>query len=165
MTLAGPRAGQRVKHRGFMNRVNVGFAALTMNRDLGLTSQMFGFGVGIFFVGYLVFGLPSNLLLNRIGARRMISGMMVTCGLLSGAMAFANGVGKKVGGIWPAMRNIHVLGLALVYFGTSTALYAVGIWTPLFLSKYGYSYVVLGLLAATRKKAREGDFPRCHFSD
>jgi MFS family permease len=95
MTLAGPRAGQRVKHRGFMNRVNVGFAALTMNRDLGLTSQMFGFGVGIFFVGYLVFGLPSNLLLNRIGARRMISGMMVTCGLLSGAMAFANGWERK----------------------------------------------------------------------
>jgi ACS family tartrate transporter-like MFS transporter len=255
----------------FINRVNVGFAALTMNRDLGLTSQMFGFGVGIFFVGYLVFGLPSNLVLNRIGARRMISGMIVTCGLLSGAMAFANGeysfyalrfavglaeagffpgailylsfwfparhrtgitaifmaavplsnmfsapisgaimemtgflglkgwqwlflleaaptvllglisyfyltdkpagakwlkpeernwlvdelahesasrAGKKVDGIWPAIRNIHVLGLALVYFGTSTGLYAIGIWTPLFLSKYGYSYVVLGLLAA-----------------
>jgi ACS family tartrate transporter-like MFS transporter len=57
----------------FLNRVNVGFAALTMNRDLGLSAQMFGVGAGIFFVGYLLFGLPSNLLLHRVGARRMVA--------------------------------------------------------------------------------------------
>jgi ACS family tartrate transporter-like MFS transporter len=62
-----------------------------MNKELGLTSEMFGFGAGIFFVGYILFGMPSNLMLNRIGARRMISLMMVAWGLISGATAFVGG--------------------------------------------------------------------------
>jgi MFS transporter, ACS family, tartrate transporter len=255
----------------FLNRVNIGFAALTMNKDLGLTSEMFGVGAGIFFVGYVLFGVPSNLLLNRIGARRLVSVMMVVWGVVSGATAFVKGaysfyimrfamgvveagffpgiilylsfwfparhragataifmsaaalsniVGSPVSGaimemngilklkgwqwlflleamptvllgiaayfyltnkpsdaswltseqrdwlvdemaresankgkskadsVWSALRNARVLGLGLVYFGTSTGLYAIGIWTPLFLSKFGYSYTVLGLLAA-----------------
>jgi MFS transporter, ACS family, tartrate transporter len=66
----------------FLNRVNIGFAALTMNKDLGLTSEMFGVGAGIFFVGYILFGVPSNLLLNRIGARRLVSVMMVAWGVV-----------------------------------------------------------------------------------
>lgn len=255
----------------FLNRVNVGFAALTMDRDLGLSAQMFGVGAGIFFVGYLLFGLPSNLLLERIGARRMISLMMLAWGVLSGATAFVTGAfgfcamrfavglaeagffpgiilylsfwfparrragvialfmaaapisnmvsapisgailemngfmhlkgwqwlflleaaptvvlgvvayffltdkpeladwlkheergwlveemarelkgksGKKAVRIWSALANPRVLGLALAYFGSSTGLYAVSIWTPLFLSRFGYSYVALGLLTA-----------------
>lgn len=254
----------------FLNRVNVGFAALTMNRDLGLNAQMFGIGAGIFFVGYLLFGLPSNLLLDRIGARRMVASMMLVWGVLSGATAFITGpysfyamrfavglaeagffpgiilylgywfparhragvialfmaaapisnmIGAPISGallginalhlhgwqwlflleaaptvllgvvsyffltdrpeqarwlsvdertwlvaemqhelaarttprsvrVWPALCNPRVLGLSLAYFGTSTGLYAVSIWTPLFLSRFGFSYLQLGLLTA-----------------
>jgi ACS family tartrate transporter-like MFS transporter len=242
-----------------------------MNKDLGLTPQMFGFGAGIFFVGYLLFGVPSNLLLNRIGARRTISIMMLAWGVLSGATAFVTGeysfyvmrfvvglaeagffpgiilylsfwfparnragvtaifmaaaplsnmvggpisgaileingflhlkgwqwlflleaaptvllgvgswfyltdkpsqaawlkseerrwlvdkmarelagaASKSVESVWSAISNVRVLGLALAYFGTSTGLYAVSIWTPLFLSRFGYSYIMLGWLTA-----------------
>lgn len=52
----------------YLDRVNVGFAALTMNKALGLTATMFGFGAGIFFLTYFVFELPSNLFLDRFGA-------------------------------------------------------------------------------------------------
>ena len=75
----------------FLNRVNVGFAALTMNHDIGLTQSMFGVGAGIFFVGYIVFGMPSNLALQRVGARRWIALLMVVWGALSAATAFATG--------------------------------------------------------------------------
>ena len=57
----------------FLDRVNVGFAALTMNKELGLTAEMFGFGAGIFFIGYFIFEVPSNLILERVGARRWIA--------------------------------------------------------------------------------------------
>jgi MFS transporter, ACS family, tartrate transporter len=52
----------------YLDRVNAGFAALTMNKELGLTAEMFGFGVGIFFFGYFIFEVPSNLLLEKVGA-------------------------------------------------------------------------------------------------
>jgi MFS transporter, ACS family, tartrate transporter len=57
----------------FLDRVNAGFAALTMNKELGLTAEMFGFGAGIFFVGYFIFEVPSNLILEKVGARRWIA--------------------------------------------------------------------------------------------
>src|SRR4051812_18673708 len=75
----------------YLDRVNVGFAALTMNRDLGLSASAFGFGAGIFFVTYALFEVPSNLLLERVGARRWIARIMFTWGILSGAMAFISG--------------------------------------------------------------------------
>jgi ACS family tartrate transporter-like MFS transporter len=75
----------------YLDRVNVGFAALTMNRDLGLSASAFGFGAGIFFVTYALFEVPSNLLLERVGARRWIARIMFTWGILSGAMAFIHG--------------------------------------------------------------------------
>ena len=62
----------------FLDRVNVGFAALTMNKELGLTAEMFGFGVGIFFFGYFIFEVPSNLILERVGARRWIARIMIS---------------------------------------------------------------------------------------
>jgi ACS family tartrate transporter-like MFS transporter len=75
----------------FLDRVNVGFAALTMNKDLGFSATVFGTGAGLFFIGYVVFEIPSNLLLERVGARRWIARIMLTWGLLSGAMAFVQG--------------------------------------------------------------------------
>src|SRR5947208_673437 len=75
----------------YLDRVNVGFAALTMNKDLGLSASAFGFGAGIFFLAYFVFEVPSNLLLERVGARRWIARIMFTWGVLSGGMAFIVG--------------------------------------------------------------------------
>jgi MFS transporter, ACS family, tartrate transporter len=67
----------------YLDRTNIGVAALTMNRDIGLTATTFGLGAGIFFVGYTVFEIPSNLALYRFGARRWIARIMITWGLVS----------------------------------------------------------------------------------
>ncbi len=75
----------------YLDRVNVGFAALTMNKDLGISTSAFGFGAGIFFLSYFIFEVPSNLALERFGARRWIARIMLTWGVLSGAMAFIHG--------------------------------------------------------------------------
>jgi MFS transporter, ACS family, tartrate transporter len=75
----------------FLDRINIGFAALTMNKDLGLTSQMFGFGAGIFFLGYFAFEVPSTVILHHVGARFWIGRVMITWGLVSAAMAFTRG--------------------------------------------------------------------------
>jgi ACS family tartrate transporter-like MFS transporter len=75
----------------FIDRVNIGFAALTMNQALGFSSTVFGFGAGIFFLGYFLFEVPSNLALHRFGARIWIARVMVTWGLVSGGMAFVSG--------------------------------------------------------------------------
>jgi ACS family tartrate transporter-like MFS transporter len=75
----------------FLDRINVGFAALTMNKDVGLTSQTFGLGAGIFFLGYFVFEVPSTVILHHVGARFWIGRVMITWGLVSVAMAFTRG--------------------------------------------------------------------------
>jgi ACS family tartrate transporter-like MFS transporter len=75
----------------YLDRVNVGFAALTMNKDLGLSASAFGFGAGIFFLAYFLFEVPSNLFLERVGARKWIARIMFTWGLISGATAFIGG--------------------------------------------------------------------------
>ena len=75
----------------FLDRVNVGFAGLQMNQELGLTATQFGFGSAIFFVGYCLFEVPSNVILARVGARRWIARIMITWGLLAAAMMFTRG--------------------------------------------------------------------------
>ncbi|WP_321880676.1 MFS transporter [Paraburkholderia bannensis] len=255
----------------FLNRVNVGFAGLTMNRDIGLTQAMFGVGAGIFFVGYIAAGMPSNLALQRVGARRWIAFLMVVWGALSAATAFASGpysfyglrlvlglaeagffpgiilylsywfparhrafvtamfmtaaplanmIGSPISGalmtlegfahlhgwqwlflvegaptvllgivsyfyltdrpedahwlapaernwlsaemqrerdaraaqgrssVWSAVKDPRVLLLALVYAGTSTGLYAIGIWAPMIIHRFGFSYIELGFVNA-----------------
>lgn len=74
-----------------LDRVNVSFAALTMNRDLGLTAMDYAWGAGIFFIAYFAFEIPSNLILERVGARRWIARIMITWGLISGMMALVVG--------------------------------------------------------------------------
>ena len=71
----------------FLDRVNIGFAALHMNKDLGLSPSVFGFGAGIFFLGYIAFEIPSNLALQRFGARIWIARIMISWGLIACAMA------------------------------------------------------------------------------
>ncbi|HEV2274778.1 MAG TPA: MFS transporter [Acidobacteriaceae bacterium] len=75
----------------FLDRVNVGFAALAMNKEIGLTPSMFGLGGGIFFLGYFLFEIPSNLILHRVGARVWIARVMVSWGFVSIATAFVTG--------------------------------------------------------------------------
>ncbi len=72
----------------WLDRVNVGFAALQMNSDLGFSSAAFGFGSGVFFLGYCLFEVPSNLILHRVGARRWIARIMMTWGAISVGMIF-----------------------------------------------------------------------------
>jgi ACS family tartrate transporter-like MFS transporter len=75
----------------FIDRVNIGFAALTMNKDLGFTSAVFGFGAGVFFFGYFLFEVPSNIILEKVGARLWIARVMITWGILSFLFAFIKG--------------------------------------------------------------------------
>ncbi|GFM63171.1 MFS transporter [Pseudomonas cichorii] len=75
----------------YLDRTNVGFAAISMNKDLGLTATMFGWAAGLFFFGYFIFEIPSNLLMQRFGARVWIARIMITWGLISMATAFATG--------------------------------------------------------------------------
>ena len=81
----------------YLDRVNVSFAALTMNKALGLTATMFGLGAGIFFITYFIFELPSNLFLDRFGARKWIARIMVSWGILSGLMAFIPDIARATG--------------------------------------------------------------------
>ena len=70
-----------------LDRVNVSFAALTMNEDLGFSDAIYGMGAGLFFFGYFLFEVPANKLLERIGARRLIGSIMLIWGTVSAAMA------------------------------------------------------------------------------
>ena len=75
----------------YLDRVNVGFAALTMNRAFGFTAAVYGFGSGIFFLGYFIFEVPSNVLLSKIGARVWIARILITWGIISAGTAFIVG--------------------------------------------------------------------------
>jgi sugar phosphate permease len=75
----------------YLDRTSVGFAALTMNRDIGLTAYQFGWGAGLLFASYSIFEIPSNLILYRVGARRWIARIMITWGLVAAANAFIVG--------------------------------------------------------------------------
>ncbi len=81
----------------YLDRVNVGFAGLQMSKQLGLSATMFGIGSGIFFVAYFFFEVPSNLFLERFGARRWIARIMLTWGLISGAMTFIPAIARVTG--------------------------------------------------------------------
>src|ERR1700726_649766 len=81
----------------FLDRVNVGFAALQMNKDLGFSSTVYGWGAGIFFLAYFVFEVPSNLLMERVGARLWIARIMISWGLVSAAFAFIPSIASATG--------------------------------------------------------------------
>ncbi len=115
----------------YLDRVNVGFAALTMNQDLGLTAAMFGFGVGIFFLGYVLFEVPSNLILEKTGARVWIARIMISWGVISSAFAFIPSISSALqaisGGYMDQVRTFYVmrflLGVAEAGFFPGVILY------------------------------------------
>jgi len=96
-----------------LDRNNIGFAALTMNKELGITSQQYGFIAGVFFFGYFIFEIPSNLLLHRIGARVWIARILVTWGIVTIVSGFA--------------RTAHQLYAARFLLGFAEAGYFPGI--------------------------------------
>jgi ACS family tartrate transporter-like MFS transporter len=75
----------------FIDRVNVSFAAAQMNRDLGFSAYVYGLGAGIFFIGYSLFEVPSNLILHKVGGRRWLARIMITWAIVAGAMALVTG--------------------------------------------------------------------------
>ncbi len=72
----------------YLDRTNLSIAALQMNRDLHFSASAFGLGAGVFFIGYSLFEVPSNLLLVRVGARKWIARIMISWGILAAAMMF-----------------------------------------------------------------------------
>jgi ACS family tartrate transporter-like MFS transporter len=106
----------------YLDRVNVSLAALTMNPDLKISPTMFGWGAGIFFIGYFIFEVPSNLALERFGASRWIARIMVTWGIISAAMSLASGE-------WSFYVLRFVLGVAEAGFFPGIILYLT-YWYP-----------------------------------
>jgi len=106
----------------FLDRVNVGFAAFSMNKAIGLTPSAFGFGGGVFFLGYILFQVPSNLIMLRVGARVWIAQVVVAWGFVSVASAFVVGPHS-----FYALR--FLLGLAESGFFPGTLLY-LSLWFP-----------------------------------
>jgi sugar phosphate permease len=97
----------------FLDRINIGFAALTMNTELGINSQQFGFLAGVFFLGYFAFEIPSNLLLHKIGARVWIPRILITWGVVAVLTGF--------------VRNTSQLYVARFLLGVAEAGYFPGI--------------------------------------
>ena len=106
----------------YLDRVNVSFAKLTMNASIGIDDAMYAFGAGIFFIGYFLFEVPSNLIMERVGARRWIARIMITWGLVSAGTAFVTGPTGFV-----AMR--FLLGVAEAGFFPGILLYLT-YWFP-----------------------------------
>lgn len=106
----------------YLDRVNVSFAALTMNKDLSLSQTAFGFGAGIFFIAYFIFEVPSNLLLARFGARKWIARIMLSWGIVSGAMAFIPNIARTTG-----LSDEHTFYLLRVLLGVAEAGFFPGI--------------------------------------
>ena len=133
----------------FIDRTNVSFAALTMNADLGFSPAMFGFGAGIFFVGYALFQVPANLILERIGATRWVFCILAVWGLLSASNAFVQSpevfyvvrflLGVAEAGFFPGMLLYLTYWFPRVYLPHFTAMFMIAI--PL-------SFVVGGPLAS-----------------
>ena len=105
-----------------LDRVNVGFAALQMNKDIGLSSAAFGFGAGLFFVAYCLFAVPCNMMMVRIGARRWLSLVMIAWGLISASMVFVSGSNS-----FYALR--FLLGIAEAGFFPGV-IYFLTLWFP-----------------------------------
>jgi MFS transporter, ACS family, tartrate transporter len=106
----------------YLDRVNLGFAALTMNKELNFSPTVFSWGAGIFFIGYFLFEVPSNLALEKFGASRWIARIMITWGIISALMAL-------VSGVWSFYGVRFLLGIAEAGFFPGIILYLT-YWYP-----------------------------------
>ncbi|MBV8913475.1 MAG: MFS transporter, partial [Acetobacteraceae bacterium] len=127
----------------FVDRVNAGFAALEMNRDIGLSSAAFGLGGGLFYVTYVLLEVPSNIAMEKVGARLWIARILVTWGLVSGAMAFVVGpwsfyavrllLGAAEAGFFPGVILYLTYWFPREYRGRIVAIFMVAIPVSSFL--------------------------------
>jgi len=121
----------------FIDRVNIGFAAITASKDLGMSPQVFGFGAGVFFYAYLIFEVPSNYVMERVGARKWLARIMVTCGLVAGAMVFVRGawsfymvrflLGAVEAGLFPGVVLYLTYWFPKKYRARYVGMFAIGI--------------------------------------
>ena len=121
----------------YLDRINVGFAGLQMNRDLGLTPSQFGWGAGLFFIGYFLCEVPSNLMMQRVGARRWIARIMISWGLVSTLTCLVSGpvsfgalrflLGAAEAGFTPGVYLFFTLWFPGVWRSRATASFLVGI--------------------------------------
>jgi MFS family permease len=144
----GPRIMRRVTTRiipfllvcyfiSFLDRVNVSFAAIQMNRDLGFSPAVYGFGAGLFFLTYCVFEVPSNLLLYKFGATRWIARIMLTWGICATGMAFVVGpysfyamrllLGAAEAGFFPGVLFFLTLWFPAAYRGRILGFFMAGV--------------------------------------
>ncbi|AMP04372.1 MFS transporter [Collimonas pratensis] len=141
----------------YLDRVNVGFAKLQMLNDLKFSETVYGLGAGIFFIGYFIFEIPSNMMLHRVGARLWIARIMISWGLISGAMIFVDSPTS-----FYAMR--FLLGVAEAGFFPGVILYLTywypahrrGKMTALFMTGVPVSGVIGGPLSGWIMKALPG---------
>jgi len=141
----------------YLDRVNVGFAKLGMSTDLGLSDAVYGFGAGIFFIGYFIFEVPSNVILHKVGARVWIARIMITWGIVSMATMFVT---------TPTMFYVmrFLLGLAEAGFFPGIILYLTywypahrrGRMTTWFMTAIAISGVVGGPLSGYILKSFNG---------
>jgi MFS family permease len=120
-----------------LNRVNVSFAALQMNKQLGLSGAVYGFGAGLFFITYCLCEVPSNLLLHKFGARRWIARIMLSWGVCACAMAFVQGpisfyavrllLGAAEAGFYPGVLFFITLWFPAAYRGRIFGLFVAAI--------------------------------------
>ncbi len=125
----------------YLDRNNIGFAALTMNRAVGLTATQFGTGAGILFLGYSTFEVPSNMALYRFGARRWIARIMITWGIISTATIFVSGPKS-----WYAMRLL--LGIAEAGFFPGV-IYYLSNWFPNEYRTRMLAWFIIGIPASS----------------
>ena len=121
----------------YLDRVNLSFAALEMNKDLKFSSTVYGIGAGAFFISYFLLETPSNLILLRMGARRWIARIMFTWGILSGSMAFIWNdtsfyivrflFGAAEAGFFPGILYYLTLYFPAVYRARMVSMYMVAI--------------------------------------
>lgn len=121
----------------YLDRINAGFASLQMNRDLGLTPSQFGWGAGLFFIGYFLCEIPSNLMMQRVGARVWIARIMISWGLASTLMCLVVGpnsfygmrllLGMAEAGFTPGVYLYFTYWFPSAWRGKATAAFLVGI--------------------------------------
>jgi hypothetical protein len=132
----------------YLDRVNISIAALTMNRDLVITSKQFGLLTGLFFIGYFLFEIPSNLLLHKIGARIWIARILISWGVIATLTGF--------------VQNVHQLYWARFLLGLAEAGYVPGVclyltyWFPKREQARALALFLLGLPVSSIHRAACG---------
>src|SRR5437764_1048933 len=126
----------------YLDRINVGFAALQMRQDLGFTDTVYGLGAGIFFIGYFLFEVPSNLIMHRVGARVWMARIMISWGVISAATMLVRGApaaraGRHRYSVRQALAHGRVWLLALLYSALVCGLYGVSFWIPQIIRGFG----------------------------